>query len=94
MFTIKWIASNGYEHLYRGRDVRYVPASQKDEHSTTLRASVEFDITGQTSNVDGDSRCIIDSGRVYVMNEAGRTVADYCLSTDQFPKGIAPLQAA
>lgn len=94
MFTIKWIASNGYEHLYRGRDVRYVPASQKDEHSTTLRTSVEFDITGQSSNIDGDSRCILDTGRVYVMNEAGKTVADYCLSASGLPDGVAPLQAS
>jgi hypothetical protein len=95
MFTIKWIAGNGYEHIYQGREVRYVPASSKAEGSAfPNETTVEFDITGQSSNVEGDSSCILDSGRVYVMNEAGKTVADYVLSSNEFPHGINPRQAA
>lgn len=77
MFTIKWIASNGYEHLYRGSDVRFVPEST----AISGKRTVEFDLTGQTSNIEGDSRCIIDEGRVFVMNETGKTIADYHLDS-------------
>lgn len=84
MFTIKWIASNGYEHLYRGRDVRYVPVSARSD--VPGKTTVEFDVDGLC--------CTLDSGRVYVMNEAGKTVADYCLGNAEFPHGLAPRQAA
>lgn len=106
MFTVKWIASNGAEMIYNARDVSYTPPGQlipanapnQDLTRASLcdpkRAIVSFYITGQQSNIDGDSHCTIDNGRVYVMNQAGRTVADYVLETEEFPHGLAPRQAA
>lgn len=81
MFTIKWVASNCEEMLYRGKDVSYSPGEGE------RKATVSF-------NIDGDTHCTIDTGAVYVMNDNGRTVANYVLSTKDWPHGIMPRQAA
>lgn len=57
------------------------------------KAGVSFYIIG-SGDQKGDVHCSIDSGRVYVMNANGKTVADYVLSTEEFPHGLAPKQAA
>lgn len=83
MFSIKWIADNGSEMLYRGGNVSYSPAKETESG----KAVVHFEM-------DGGVGCSIDSGRVYVMNDRGCTVADYILQTENFPDGLAPRQAA
>lgn len=91
MFTVKWIADNGSETLYAAaKDVHFTPADAQNASGSgaVAKASVSFYLT------DGDVHCSIDCGRVYVMNANGRTVADYVLSTKEFPHGLAPRQAA
>lgn len=85
MFTVKWIASNGAEMLYEGSGISYTPAGEKAGGGA--KSQVSFDMA------EG-CHCSLDSGRVYVMNAQGRTVSDYVLSTDEFPHGLAPRQAA
>jgi hypothetical protein len=86
MFTIKWIAANGSEMLYRGMDVSFTPADQRGDGVKAggyERPVVSF-------QVDSGVQCSIDSGAVYVMNDAGKTVASYIISTQDFPRGIMP----
>lgn len=70
MFTIKWIADNGSEALWQGRDINYTPAKENKE---TGKATLRFQLGPEA----GESFCSIDNGRVYVMNENGKTVSDY-----------------
>lgn len=77
-------------HVRHARSESIGPLVARD----ITRACVSFYVTGQQSSVDGDSHVTIDTGRIYVMNAAGRTVADYVLSTNEFPHGLAPRQAA
>lgn len=93
MFTVKWIGDNGCEFLYGdARGVSYTPGTPRSEIEAASPAKVSFYFTGEQSQTPGDCHCIIDSGRIYVMNERGRTVADYVLSTKEFPHGLAPRQ--
>jgi hypothetical protein len=75
MFAMKWIASNGSEMIYAGRDISLTPALQ----SETKRAMVTF-------YDQNDTHCSLDTGRVFVMNDHGRTIASYDL--DDLSKGI------
>lgn len=85
MFTVKWIASNGAQMIYASKgDVSYTPPENVPNGGNDGKAKVTFYIP------EGDVHCTIDSGRVYVMNDAGRTVADYILQTKEFPHGLAP----
>lgn len=71
MFTIKLVTDNGYQHIYRGRDVRFVPATA--QNSAPAYNVVQFD--------DAETGLItIGEGRVFVMNDSGKTVADYDLA--------------
>lgn len=81
MFTIKWISSEDDQMLYKGRDVSFTPALKRSEPSE--RPCVSF-------YTDDGVHCTIDSGRVYVMNDAGRTVADYIIATKEYPHGLSP----
>lgn len=92
MYTVKWIGENGCQFLYGdARGVSYTPAKGTEPAD---KAKVSFYFKGEQSPTPGDCHCILDSGRVFVMNEAGRTVADYTLSTKEFPHGLAPREAA
>lgn len=68
MFTIKWIRKDGVHLIYEGSGVAFVPASER-EH-----AHLSFILE------DG-GMVTIESGRVFVMNGSGRTVANYVLGT-------------
>jgi hypothetical protein len=81
MFTIKWVTSNCEEMLYRGTGISFTPGDD------TRKATVSFE-------VGGGSRCIIDTGTIYVMNDNGRTVANYILSSKEWPHGVMPRNAA
>lgn len=83
MFTIKWVAANGCQHLDAGVfNVDYTPAA---ENSVSKKAQVSFDLPGINST------CTIDTGRIYVMNDEGRTVERYILEGDsEFQHGLAP----
>lgn len=70
MFTIKWKDKNGSEALWQGHGLNYTPAKENKE---TGKATLRFLLGPET----GESQCSIDSGRVFVMNENGKTVADY-----------------
>lgn len=95
MFTVKWIGENGCEFLYGdARGVSFTPGTPTGDGREERKAAVSFYYTGEQSQTPGDCHCIIDAGRLYVMNERGRTVADYVLSTKDFPHGLMPRQAA
>ena len=83
MFTLKWVAGNGCQHLYAGvANVDYTPAS---ENTVSKKSQVSFDLPAIGST------CTIETGRVYVMNGDGRTVERYILEGDgEFPHGLAP----
>lgn len=70
MFTIKWKHDNGSEALWQGSNINYTPAK---ENRGSGKAVLTFDLGPET----GNSTCSIDSGVAYVMNEQGKTVADY-----------------
>lgn len=82
MFTLKWVAGNGSQHLYADvANVDYTPPGE----SQNKTAAVAFDLPGINSS------CSIDTGRVYVMNGDGRTVERYILHGDrEFPEGLEP----
>lgn len=88
MFTVKWVAPNGCQHLYPdASSISYMPASYTpaSENTVSGKAQVQFDLPGIGSN------CSIESGRIYIMNEDGRTVERYILEGDaEFPHGLAP----
>lgn len=71
MFTIKWKHENGSEALWQGSHINYTPA--KENMQTPGKAALSFELGPET----GHSTCMLDSGSVYVMNEQGKTVADY-----------------
>ncbi len=81
MFALKWIADNGAEMIYGGRDISYTPGDAEKKATVTF-----YDENG--------THCSFDAGRIFVMNDRGRTVADYLLSSPGFPHGLAPRQAA
>lgn len=96
MFTVKWIGEGGCEFLYGdARGVSFTPGTSKniETGAQDTPAKVSFYFTGETSQSPGDCHCILDNGRVYVMNERGRTVADYILKTNEFPHGLMPRAA-
>ena len=81
MFTVKWIAGNGAHHLYSvAKEVSFTPRD-----SNRPKPMVSF--------YDGLDFVTLDCGEVYVMNENGRTVSNYVLSTEDFPAGIHPKAA-
>jgi hypothetical protein len=90
MYTVKWIGENGCQFLYGdARGVSFTPGNGQDD-----KAKVSFYFKGEQSATPGDCHCILEHGRVYVMNEAGRTVANYILETKEFPHGLMPREAA
>lgn len=105
MFTLKWIAVNGAEMIYPARDVVYNPPDQiapalsaSTHNPEPVRMLIARDIRRPCvsfyqigyGDQNGDVHCTIDTGRVYVMNANGRTVADYHLSSvAQMTEGVA-----
>lgn len=94
MFTVKWIAQNGEEMIYAAKNISYSPPAGDDRIGGTggpapvMKATVSFDLADGT-----DVHCSLDSGDVYVMNAFGKTVANYVLSTKEFPHGLMPRAA-
>lgn len=76
MMTIKHVDARGQEYVYPTTHVNFVPADAKNcapADSSLWR-------------YDEDGRAYeISTGRAYVMNEHGKTVARYELSTDKPP---------
>ena len=71
MFTIKHVISaGGFETVYAAKQVRVKRKDLDNPMSTRCVEFVEFDCP------NGDVRTI-DNGKIYVMNEDGRTVASY-----------------
>lgn len=88
MFAVKWIAPNGSEMIYTAdADVSYTPGgfAPPGQQSTTLPC-VAFYTHG--------SHLTLDSGRVFVMNANGRTVADYALDLAAAQARLTPVSAA
>lgn len=92
MFTIKTVNKYGDEAIYAAEGVQFQTARARNEAAGPNapaiyeRASVEF---YQPNGIG----CSIDSGDVYVMNEAGSTVAKYHLVDGRYQHGAMP-QAA
>lgn len=68
MFTVKHVRPDGNEVLYNS-DGWFQTLKQRDGTGPII--AVKFD--------DGDKKHFLDTGRVYVMNAAGQTVASYTL---------------
>lgn len=74
-FIIKWRASNGSEMLYSGRDISFSPngvGAARGNEMQMSRATVTFYDKNETF-------CSFDLGRIFVMNDNGKTIADYNL---------------
>jgi hypothetical protein len=68
MFVVKWIMVDGSEKIFGGKEIKFTPA----ERCATKRPMVTF------YNEEG-TECSFDTGRVYVVNDLGKTVANYSL---------------
>lgn len=68
-FIIKWRADNGSEGLYSGRDISFSPAESVEARVNT--------VTWYDQN--GNFHCF-DSGRIFVMNDSGKTISDWNLT--------------
>jgi len=71
MLTIKIINGNGFEEVHEVKDVFMVPS----EHAKMITGYVYYFVPGEST-----ARNVTD-GDVYVMNEHGKTIADYHLSS-------------
>lgn len=69
MLTIKIVRPDGEQQVYETKWVAYHPENKLGSTET-----VEFLVPSDSSS------CLITSGNVYVMNEGGKTIADYYLS--------------
>jgi hypothetical protein len=70
MFTIKIIEPSGLEIVKEVKSIMLRPAS---ESASGARCVTYFEVGSEAKAVD------IFEGDVYLMNENGKTVADYCL---------------
>ena len=73
MFTIKHIEKSGRESLETAESVSFEPAGEERRYDSVVAL-------GGTCKVSGDYNRYA-SGKVYVMNDAGKTVSAYDLST-------------
>jgi hypothetical protein len=71
MFTVKIIKPSGEQQLYDAEFVSYSPFTNNRD---VAEEKVEFKIRGDPTTYQ-----VVD-GEVYVMNENGKTVADYHLT--------------
>jgi hypothetical protein len=79
-FIIKWRAWNGSEMLYSGRDISFSPNGLcNGTHQDPALAKVTF-------YDKNDTFCSLDLGRVFVMNDNGKTISDWNLSAMNEPK--------
>lgn len=74
MLTIKHVEKNGREYLQQAHEISFHPGGTNEE--TRVEA---FGCTGIGGAVDADGHCKYADGIVYVMNDAGATVAKYVL---------------
>lgn len=73
MMTVKHITLSGEEFVFATTHVNFIPGSAK--HHVTTKASLWwYDESGSHE---------LDDGSVYVMNEHGKTVARYMLSSNE-----------
>lgn len=84
MLTVKHIGLSGEEMLYTTPVVNYVPGTDKSPIGDPATVWIEPDKSG--------ARYPLTGGTVFVMNEAGRTVARYDIGASMVPLGAgAPL---
>lgn len=76
MMTVKHVDSRGEEFVYPTTHVNFVPAEAKN-CAPASRSLWRYDEDGRAHE--------ISTGRAYVMNEHGQTVARYELTTDKSP---------
>lgn len=74
MISIKHISPNGSHSISEAKAVTFCPAASKppEEAVTILKDTVH--VFGESSDIE------IESGRVYVMNSGGKTIATYHLT--------------
>lgn len=65
MFTIKHVSPSGNEALYQAIDVQFLPGVAPDTGMVSYKTAAGPELHG------------LEGGTVYVMNEAGKTVATY-----------------
>lgn len=87
MLTLKWVTDQKNERLYEAKNIVWkAPTPDTDE-----KVKVEFSI------IEGDgtqTECSINTGTIYVMNDAGATVSTYYLASEEYPNGVMPRRAA
>jgi hypothetical protein len=79
MLTVRHVEESGYEHVFPAKSIDYTPASTDAETKTngsTLYGVVCAFGVGDASVSDDDCNRM-SNGTIYVMNDAGRTVATY-----------------
>ena len=67
MLTIKIVGSDGNEAVHEAKEVFMIPSS----HAKMINGYVYYFVPGEST-----ARDIVD-GDVYVMNDYGKTIADY-----------------
>lgn len=75
MLTIKHIEKSGHESVQQARDVAFQPGDKDAEMKLTA-----FGCTAHGGAVDDSGVCLYATGRIFVMNDAGATVASYDFS--------------
>jgi hypothetical protein len=81
MFTIKHRSPFGNEALYRAANTQFCPIEGAPANQPVGFATAPLGVLYYRGDTDGPLHELeqIDSGQVYVMNEAGSTVAHYDL---------------
>lgn len=85
MLTVKHIEKNGDEYLFTAREVMHCPRGklaleQGLQESASSMPFVRFyGVPGPDEGARKDGVLDLEDGRVYIMNESGKTVGNYIL---------------
>ncbi len=88
MLTVKYVDQQGIESVYAAKGVQYFPLQKQDGNKPqplekptegVLVHNPDGTITNYPHSFQGSSNDVNPFPKVYVMNEAGKTVATYTL---------------
>lgn len=81
LLTVKHIEASGYENIQQAHSVSFYPKKVSMEGTENPRDEfIAFGCTAVGGATDEHGVCRYGSGRVYVMNDAGSTIAKYDLN--------------
>jgi hypothetical protein len=87
MLTVKHV--NGTEVIIEAEQVEYHPASGTFGNQSEAFSPAQVIATGGSGHIGG--MAVYTTGKVYVMNDKGRTISTYHLDLDN---AVAPARAA